>query len=106
MTFSRTARKSDAINATFWQQARKRTRFGDDLGHEDPAIERLVLGTNEREPGIGVEMLACHIGQPHRQIGQLREPPGFFRICSKTKRIDENFALIEARVKNIAEQVG
>jgi hypothetical protein len=51
-------------------------------------------------------MLACHIGQPKRQIGKLREPPRFFGVCSKTKRIDENLALIEARVKNIGEQVG
>ena len=105
-TFSRKARKSDAINATFANDVRKRTRFGNGLVQKDPAIKRLMLGTNERESGIGVEILARQIGQPQRQIGKLRKPLGFFGICNKTGRIDENLASIEARVKNIAEQIG
>src|SRR3984957_14092458 len=51
-------------------------------------------------------MLACHIGQPQRQIGELGELPRFFRKGSKANRIDESFALVEARVKDIAEQFG
>ena len=105
-TCSRRVRKSDAINATACQDVGKRTRFGDGLVQKDPAIKRLVPGTNERESGIGIEILACQIGQPQRQIGKLRKPLGFFGVCNKTSRIDENFALIEARVKNIAEQFG
>ena len=106
MTFSRTVRKSDAIKATFCRCVRKRARFGDGLVQKDPAIKRLMLGTNERKPGIGIEIFACQKDQPHRQIGKLRKPLGFFRVCDKTSRIDENLALIEARMKNIAEQLG
>src|ERR1700732_2579665 len=89
-----------------FRYVRKRTRFGDGLVQTDPAIKRLVLGTNERKPGIGVEMLACRISQPQRQIGKLWEPLGLFGVCNKTSRIDENFALIAARVKHIAARFG
>jgi len=84
----------------------KRARFGDGLGQKDTAIERLVIGTHHREPGIGIEMIACQIAQPHRQIRELLKPLTFFRVCSKTSRIDENFASIEATMQNIAEQFG
>ncbi len=73
---------------------------------KDPAIKRLMLGTNERKPGIGIEIFTCQIGQPHRQIGKLGETLGLFGVCDKTSRIDENLASIEAGVKNIAEQFG
>jgi len=79
-----------------FQDVGKRTRFGDSLVQKDPVIKRLVPGTNERESGIGVEILACEIGQPQRQVGKLRKPLGFLGVCNKTSRIDENLALIEA----------
>ncbi len=65
-----------------------------------------MRGTNEREPGIGIEIFTCQKDQPHRQIGKLWKTLGFFRVCNKTGRIDENLAFIEARVKNIAKQFG
>src|SRR5206468_11965933 len=37
---------------------RNRTRPGDGLLQEHPAIKRLMLGTHEREPGISVEIFA------------------------------------------------
>src|SRR5258708_16394563 len=77
-----------------FRYVRKRARFGEGLVKKDPAIKRLVPGTNEREPGIGVEILACQIGQPQRQIGEFRKSLGLFGVCDKTSRIDENFALI------------
>ena len=63
-----------------------------------------MIGTHHREPGIGIEMIACQIAQPHRQIRELWKPLSFLRVCHETSRIDENFASIEARMENIAEQ--
>ena len=65
--------------------ARKRARFGDGLVQKDAAIKRLVIGTHHRKPGIGIEIIARQIGQPHRQIGQFRKPLGFFRDLRQTE---------------------
>ncbi len=106
-TFSRSFRKSDAINDVFIVCQPGNAR-GSAIGlvQKDPAIKRLVIGTHHRQPRIGIEMLACQIGQPQRHIGKFWKPLGFFRICSKTSRIDENLAPIEATMENIAEQFG
>ena len=88
------------------KSVRKQARLGDGLVQKDPAIKRLMLGTNQRKPDIGIEILAGQIGQPQRQIGKFRKPLGFFGIGDETGRIDENLALVEARVKDIAEQFG
>ena len=85
---------------------RKRTRFRDWFVQKNPAIKCLVIGTHHREPRIGIEILACHIGEPQRQIRKLRKPLGFFDVCGQARRIDENFASIEPTMENIAVQFG
>ena len=59
-----------------------------------------------RKPGIGIEMIACQIGQPQRHIGKLWKLLGFFGVSRKTRGIDENLAPIEAAIENIAKQLG
>ena len=65
-----------------------------------------MLGTDDRKPDIGVEVLARHIGQPHRHIGQLRKPLGLVGIGDEARRIDDDLAAVEPGVKNIAEYFG
>ena len=103
---SRTIRKIGRHQCHLFRDVRKRTRLGDGLVQKDPAIKRLMLGANERKSGIGIEIFTRQKDQPHRQIGKLRKTLGLFGVCDKTSRIDEDFALIEARVKNIAKQLG
>ncbi len=94
-TFSRTVRKSDAIKTTVLMHSLETDAARDRLVQKDPAIERLMIGAHHRKPGIGIEMIACHIAQPHRQIGKLRKPLRFFGVCDKTSRIDEDLPSIE-----------
>src|SRR5882757_9291407 len=51
-------------------------------------------------------MIARQIAQPQCQIGEFWKPLTFIRVCTKTRRIDENFSPIEAAMENIAEQFG
>src|SRR5437763_665586 len=81
-----------------------RARFGDALMQERARVEWLVSGTHHRKARIGIEILASQIGQTQGQIGKLWKPLGFFGICSKPRRIDENLAPVETPMENIAIQ--
>ena len=85
------------------EQAREHAGFGDGFVQEHAAIERLVLGTHDRQPEIGVEIFASHIGQPQRQIGQFREPLDLVRVGDETRGIDDDLAPIEPGIQNFAE---
>ena len=84
-TLSLTVGKSAAISPTGLSRPGKQARLAPGLVQEHAAIERLMLGTHDRQPEIGVEMFAGHIGQPQRHD---REVPGKFRALSgsATKR--------------------
>ncbi len=71
---------------------------------KDPAIKRLMFGTNNRQPGIGIEMVACQSAQPNRHIGKFREIAVPFRGPRQSELDRRKLVLDRARDEEIAKQ--
>src|SRR5712675_2756612 len=65
-------------------EARVQSRLAPGFLQEHAAVERLMLGTNNRQSVVGTEMNAGHRAQPNRHIWKLREISRLLGVSNET----------------------